>query len=137
MHYLRHHLALFLALVVSACFCSAIVTAKDISTNKEPKAGIHFHNPFPKQAKAMHFTCSSKSFTVLSGQDHDWTVPMYKVESCQVVWGHSSASFDAYDPDIDLGHAVVFLMAKNDGFFHSWDQLTWDKKAGWVGYTQN
>lgn len=105
------------------------------NTEEDDRARIQIHIALPTESLPVNITCSSGSFVVPPGQDHEWSVPIHQVETCHAIWGHSSASFNAFEPNTDLGHTVIYWIAKLDGFFHSWDRLNWDKNASWIHQT--
>lgn len=69
----------------------------------------------------------------LHGQDsHAWAVPADNFETCDATHGHSVASIIAYDPDTDMHH-IVYWFVKFDGFFKSYDNVSYVKETSWVG----
>ncbi|KAK7343257.1 hypothetical protein VNO77_11869 [Canavalia gladiata] len=55
----------------------------------------------------------------------------FKVKSCDVYIGSRCLDFDLYNPKNEGNHQHIFWSVRNDGVYHSWDNLNWDKRAGW------
>jgi hypothetical protein len=41
------------------------------------------------------------------------------------------ATFNLYDPTAEAGHRKVFWSARQDGVYHSSDNVNWNKITGW------
>lgn len=110
----------------------SVTKAMDHREFDGPNAGIDLRVAFLSNSKPVNVTCTSGGFFSLRGESNrSWAVPIDKVENRQAVWSHSSASIVAFDPNTDIGH-LVYWFAKFDGFFRSYDTITWEKKASWI-----
>ncbi|KAF4367262.1 hypothetical protein G4B88_026769 [Cannabis sativa] len=49
---------------------------------------------------------------------------------CEAIWGRFMGSWHGFQPKRDLNNSVFWLIKPN-GFFLSWDNSTWVKKALW------
>ena len=129
-----HYVALcFLAVACGFCNASSgIARLQDNQTNIYQVA-ISLTVALPRQGMWVSFDCGMPGTFQLAPNGHrQWTVPSdTQVDSCSATWGHSSASFSAYDASYDGGYVTVFWIVKLDGFYHSWDNFNWEKRASW------
>ncbi|EXB66396.1 hypothetical protein L484_008286 [Morus notabilis] len=84
----------------------------------------------------MKIQCSSKHTNIgakeLKRSDYlEWIVEEKALYFCEALWGILIASWHAFQPKRDVGHRSVFWVAKQNGFFHSWDNSTWVRKSVW------
>lgn len=101
-------------------------------TNVNPTIKINLLVALPSMAQWVFFDCGvGGRFAQGPGKTHQWVVPLKKVESCHAQWGHSEATFNAFDAQSDLGHVTVYWLVKLDGFYRSWDNFNWGKRASW------
>ncbi|KAI4338167.1 hypothetical protein L6164_016511 [Bauhinia variegata] len=116
----------YAAFFFALAFCFSSTSAKEST--------IRLYASFPQYSKALNFTCSTQAFLLqyYIGPGHEWYVDRNRVESCNVTWGHSHASFKAFDY-VDKDYPLVYWNVKFDGFFQSYDDRIYHKKASWVG----
>lgn len=57
----------------------------------------------------------------------------FDVKDCIMIWDPVPvcAKFYLYDPKVEGDHQKIFWSARKDGVYHSWDEVNWDKRAGW------
>ncbi|KAE9597131.1 hypothetical protein Lal_00007427 [Lupinus albus] len=129
------YVTLFLAL----CLCNASIDSgnqfnKAIDNIDEAAFlnGITVHINLPPSSLKVHFKCVfGGTFEVPIGHFYMWDIGFGNIEKCYVVYDHLSASFVARD-DRDKDHNSNWLI-RLDGFFHSSDSITWEKRASWSG----
>ncbi|GKU98578.1 hypothetical protein SLEP1_g11564 [Rubroshorea leprosula] len=99
---------------------------------------VHIIDGMAKNSEAIQVRCSSSSSgdlgqrTIRPGDNYVWSVKFEKdVYYCAAVWGSYFASVHAFEPERDSGHGTVFWLVYENGFFLSWDNSSWVKKADW------
>lgn len=129
-----------LFLILANSFSISSVDAKlhdnQIMNYVYPTAEINIANGLPLVADNAHtlsFDCDEGGhFELRPKQTHKWQVPGNKVEACRVRWAFAQFKtiFNAFDAESDLDHVVYWLVQLN-GFYHSWNNFVWERKARW------
>lgn len=101
--------------------------------NSDHAAEISLRVALPSMASLVNINCNSgERFTMGPGQTHQWLAVINMVESCHAQWGHSEATFNAFDAQSDTDHVIIHWLVKPDGLYHSWDYFNWEKRASWL-----
>lgn len=132
-------LTIFFCLVLSTSFKTTLTYSPQqgkklatihIITNSLPK-----NNPNPVEFK-LRCTNSKQNYfgvetTLKWGDDYQFGVEERATYFCETLWGRYFGSWHAFQPKRDIGHESLFWLVKPSGFFFSWDNSTWVKKAVW------
>uniref|UniRef100_A0A5B7BGQ2 Plant self-incompatibility S1 n=1 Tax=Davidia involucrata TaxID=16924 RepID=A0A5B7BGQ2_DAVIN len=115
-------LALQLCMVCSIGFASSPV--------------VHIISGMPKNSEplSIHSKVSGNSIavpTLLPGNEYQWRAEVNDIYYCTTIWGRQFAAWHAYELARDAGHATIFSLVNEDGFFLSWDKSSWKKIAYW------
>lgn len=120
---------LFLALFFYLC---ATIFAQN---NGGPQA-VHISNVMPINSLAFHITCKVQGSVTISREiwpheESGFEVKKNDVHYCVAKWGVAFADLHGFEPARDSGHSKIFWAVNRDGFFLSYDQISWAKKAVW------
>ncbi|KAI4346063.1 hypothetical protein L6164_013145 [Bauhinia variegata] len=117
-----------ISLFVTLALC---LSNPSVTAFPEVLAGMNLQNQMPQDTPGIDVTYSKEDFFVHPNENHTWGIPLHQVDICDALSGDLSLSFRAHDPDTDIGHTIVYWMAKADGMFKSFDLQQWEKKADW------
>lgn len=97
---------------------------------------LNFINGLPKNSEPWELRCGNHSTNehhayLKAGGEDRWRIKENIGYSCDALWGNQFAYWKVYEPGVDSGKAVVFWLAKDDGFYHSWDKTKWTRDYEW------
>ncbi|OAY28195.1 hypothetical protein MANES_15G049200v8 [Manihot esculenta] len=99
---------------------------------------VHVLNGLPKGSQALQndFKSNDTSIPIIrkimgAGEEYHWKVEGGVEYTCFSVWTSNFQKWTVFEPRRDQNHADVFWVVKEDGFYRSWDNKTWVKKAEW------
>lgn len=55
----------------------------------------------------------------------------FDLKTVMVIWRPHCANVDVYNPKFKGDHQRVYWSVRDDGVYHSWDNVNWTKKTGW------
>lgn len=127
-------------LLISIAF-SITITATSLATNNQKNerkfATVHIINALPKNSSgSLNLRCVSRHTelgvqTLKGGDEYNWIVTQRALFYCEALWIRFIASWHAFQPKRDSGHDSVFWKVQENGFFLSWDNSTWIRRAVW------
>ncbi|KAM5553480.1 hypothetical protein ABKV19_025614 [Rosa sericea] len=97
---------------------------------------LNFINGLPKNSEPWELRCGNQSTNehhayLKTGAEDQWRIDKNVGYSCDTLWGNQFAYWKVYRPGEDSGKATVFWLAKDDGFYRSWDKSTWTREFEW------
>ena len=106
---------------------------------RSSNVNIELTNGLPEKYAAVPLDILIKSQTkavdervVKLGESFKWSVTPDSIYYVRGVLGNKFASVHGFEPGRDAGHATVFWLVKEDGFYLSYDNASWNKVAPWV-----
>ena len=131
LHRMANHSLFSLALVIYFICAAEYVRSSNVN--------IELTNGLPEKYGAVPLDILIKSQTkavdervVKLGESFKWSVTPDSIYYVQGVLGNKFASVHGFEPGRDAGHATVFWLVKEDGFYLSYDNASWNKVAPWV-----
>jgi hypothetical protein len=110
-----HYVVLLIALILSLSLsCNAGLSVVYIRTS----VGVHM----------VHFDCGASGTFTGAGK----IIVDYLADTvCLVTWKNLQGAFVARDAEYDVKKGIIYWLVKPDGFYHSWDNHSWEKRANW------
>jgi hypothetical protein len=79
----------------------------------------------------VHYECPGETFVEQPGSIHVIGVNSDADTVCHAAWNKLEGTFVARDFKNDRTHNFVYWSIRRDGFYHSWDDINYEKKVGW------
>nr|KYP47067.1 hypothetical protein KK1_031297 [Cajanus cajan] len=94
---------------------------------------ISMVNNLPPNSERLSFvgTGQSTEYELLPGKPYT-EITNFDLKTCLMIWQPLCASFNRYDPSREGNHQRIYWSIRKDGIYHSWDNVNWDKRTGWV-----
>jgi hypothetical protein len=122
-----HYFALFVVLLVS--FCNAAST--DVNQTIDSSSAIVIHTAVNTP---VHYNCGpGETFVIVdqSGATRTIGVNFDADTNCHATWNSLEGTFIARDVRYDRTHIFIYWSVRPDGFYHSWDEINYEKKFDW------
>ncbi|KDP27635.1 hypothetical protein JCGZ_19640 [Jatropha curcas] len=131
---MRQPLKIFLGLAISSFFFATSTSI--IDNHRDEATTVYIINGLPKSSETMQVRCSSKSTSpdprsLDAGEEYNWTVKEKGMYKCYSVWREFFQVWHAFQPRRDRNYREVFWVVKEDGFYLSWNNSSWVRKAIW------
>ncbi|KAL7209752.1 hypothetical protein ACSBR1_031337 [Camellia fascicularis] len=97
---------------------------------------VHIISDMPKDSSPLNINCKANGNIVIGhtlkvGEDYQWSATVNDIYYCATIWGRYFASWHAYEPTRDTGHATIFWKVDKDGFSISYDKSKFKLVAPW------
>ena len=95
---------------------------------------LYIVNDLPLSSEPLYFVSSfQRTQHLLEPGKPFITYTNFEVKSCTMIWKRNPqrARFNLYDPGAEGSHQKIYWSVREDGVYHSWNQVDWDKRTGW------
>lgn len=89
------------------------------------------HNSEPWELRCGNQSTNEHHAYLRNGEQDGWSINKNVGYSCDALWGNQFAYWKVYQPGEDSGKAIVFWLARDDGFYRSVDKSTWTREKEW------
>jgi hypothetical protein len=80
----------------------------------------------------VHYNCGpGETFVDQPGATRAIGVNFDADAICHAAWNKLEGTFVARDVRYDGSHIFVYWSVRPDGFYHSWDEINYEKRFGW------
>lgn len=89
-------------------------------------------NDLPEGSAQLYFITTFQGTKTLLESGKPFTkFTNFEAKRCLMMWSTLYAFFKLYDPVAEGDHQRIFWSAREDGVYHSWDEVRWDRITTW------
>ena len=101
----------------------------------EKVLSLFVENDLPENSEELHFIIVNEkpNYVLKQGAPLNFLTNFLPKQG-QLTWIREQplhATFNFYDPSAEGDHQKIFWSARQDGVYHSWDNVNWNKNTDW------
>lgn len=144
--------SMFVSILILVCLNISTISCDLVSVNEsttnpsivEPHQNesninilfLSIENDLPYNTSQLTMVCDfdkGKNPRILLPRRAFSFVTNFELKICVLTWSPHRLSFHLYDRDQEggLAHQRIFWSVRKDGLYHSWDEVSFDKRANW------
>jgi len=135
-----NHVSFLLLLVIIMCFNNSTFGSRaSISLPTEPPPEkillLSVENDLPENSGELYFhIINEKPRNVLKRGVPIVFFSNFVPRQAEMTWVRQQplhATFNFYDPNVEGSNQKIYWSARQDGVYHSWDNVNWNKNTNW------